>query len=187
MSAVAPRDALAAATRRVIEDHAEWDSPHSFQTLHWDGEKIRTQTYCCIMPDVDPLQYTDLMSKSAREQVEKDPDDPACAYLLQIECFGVTEPGPDATEAEKLQYHADRIGRTFHKRDDAVESAVAWCADVHGRVWTAAKVRGRDGITEKFYAPGRSPGGHMIRGLLSVAYATGMLAWGLPGPQGPMN
>jgi hypothetical protein len=29
VSEVAPRDALAAFTRQVIEDHGEWDSPHS--------------------------------------------------------------------------------------------------------------------------------------------------------------
>lgn len=30
-------------------------------------------------------------------------------------------------------------------------------------------------------------GGRMIKGLLAVAYATGMSCWDLPGPQGRMN
>lgn len=32
-----PRDVFAAAARNAIERHDEWDSPHSFETLHWDG------------------------------------------------------------------------------------------------------------------------------------------------------
>lgn len=183
-----PRDVFAAAARKAIEDHDEWDSPHCFQTLHWDGERLTCRTYVCIMPDVDPVKYPALMAKAAREELEKHPDEAAYAYLLQIESFGVTEPGPDASEAEREQYERDRIGRTFHERGDAIESCDVWVADIHGRLRSAAKTRTEpDRIHEHFYQPGRTPGGPFIRGLLRVAYATGMLGHGLPGPQGPMN
>jgi hypothetical protein len=183
-----PREVFADITRKTIEDHDEWDSPHCFMTLHWDGERLTTGTYACIIPGIDPGDYPALMRKAAADRQQEHPDDPACAYLLQIEAFGVIYPGPDAGETEREQFDRDRIARTFHKRPDAIESAIAWCADIHGRTWTAAQRRSEPGVIhEHFYAPGRSPGGWMLRGLLAVAYATGVTAYGLPGPQGPMN
>ena len=187
---IPPRDVFAAAARKAIEDHNEWDSPHAFVTLHWDGENLTGRTYACIMPDIHPADYPAYMIKLAREDYEKDPDDAAYAYLLQIEAFGVAEPGPGASDAERAQHLADRLGRTFHQRDDAVEMATAWCADIHGRLWEATKRRTQPNvITEHFYPPNtpNQPGGQMIRGLLSVAYSTGMMANGLPGPSWVAN
>lgn len=182
-----PREQFAAVTRDFIEDHSEWDAPHRFVILYRDGDEVAVGSYAVIMPDVHPDQYPGLMARAADDWRESHPDKPAYAYLLQIEAHSVTEPGPDASEAERNQFQADRLGRTFHTRPDAVETAVAWCADVHGRMWTAAKVRSQeDQIQEEFYQPGRSPlGGQMIRGLLAVAYATGIRDHGLPGPQSP--
>lgn len=183
-----PRDVFAAITRKVVEDHDEWDSPHSFLTLHWDGEKLSVRTFVCIMPDVDPVKYPALMMKAAREELEKDPDDPAYGYLIQGEFFGTTEPGADASEEERDQFRRDRLGRTFHQRPDATEACIAWAADIHGRLWSAAKTRTDPGhIHEVFYQPGRAPHGQMIDGLIAVAYATGVIGHGLPGPQGPLN
>lgn len=181
------REAFAAMTRKIVADHDEWDSPHHFVTLHWEDGELRPGTWAMIMPDIHPAQYPELMAKLALEAHEKDPDRPAYGYLLQIESFGVTEPGPGASEEERDQFNRDRLGRNFHNRADAVEVAGAWCADIHGRLWAAARRRGDEEITERFYQPGRAPGGQLIEGLLAVAYATGMTAWGLPGPQAPMN
>jgi len=187
MTGIPPRDAFAAAARKAIEEHDEWDAPHRFETLHWDGQELSCRTYACIMPDIAPRDYLRLMAKLAREEVEKHPDEPAYAYLLQIEAFGLAEPGPDASGAEKERYRAARIGRTFHRHPERIETAIAWCADIHGRLWAAATRRGKDGISENFYPPGKAPGGLMVGGLLACAYATGMSAWGLPGPIGLMN
>jgi len=186
---IPPREVFAKAARDQLAQHDAWDSPHAFITLHWDGTSLNGRTYACIMPDIDPPDYPACMSKIAREQFEKDPADPAYAYLLQIEGFGIPEPGKDATGAERDQYNRDRLGRTFHQRADAVECALAWVADIHGRVWSAEKIRGREdeGIREQYHAPGQTPGGHMIRGLLAVAYATGVMGHSLPGPQGTFN
>lgn len=183
-----PKGTLAAATRQAIESHTEWDSMHCFVTLHWDGEGLRTGTYAAIDPGIDPPDYPALMAGIAAKELEKHPHDPPYAYLLQIEAFGVTAPGPAASEAERDQFDRDRLGRTFHQRTDAVESVIAYCADIHGRLWSATEVRGRPGeITENFYPPGKALGGQMIRGLLAVAYTTGMKAHGLPGPQNAWN
>ncbi len=187
MSERPSREAFAAITRKIIADHDEWDSPHHFVTLHWEDGELRCGTWAVIMPDIHPAQYPKVMAKIARECHEKDPDHPPYGYLLQFESYGVAEPGPEASDEEREQFRRDRLGRTFHQRADAVEMVGAWCADIHGRVWSAARRRGEDKIHEKFYQPGRAPGGQMIEGLLAVAYATGMTAWGLPGPQGPMN
>lgn len=184
----APKEPFAAAARAAIEAHTEWDAPHAFVTLHWDGASLATRTYACIMADINPADYPKMMAGMALEELSKDPADPAYAYLLQAEFFGVTEPGPDATEADREQFDRDRLGRTFHQRPDAIECATAWVADVHGRVWNAGHTRKDPGlISEKFYPPGRAPSGHFVQGLLAVAYTTGVLAHGLPGPQGRMN
>lgn len=72
-----PRDVLAAAARQAIEDHDEWDAPHCFQTLRWDGEKLSPRTYVCIMPDVDPVKYPEIMARAVAKEFEKHPDEPA--------------------------------------------------------------------------------------------------------------
>jgi len=131
-----------------------------------------------FMTDVPPDRYPALMAGIAREQLEKEPDDPAYAYLLQVESFGVTAPGPGASEEERRQFDADRRNHTFHQRADAIESAVAWCADIHGRLWAAAKKRGGETISECFYAPGKAPRGRFISALLATA-TTGAAAYGL--------
>lgn len=178
------RDAFAAAARHAIERHDEWDSPHSFETLHWDGEKLTTMTYACIMTDV--TDYAKVMIGLAKEEIGKHPDDPAYGYLLQTESHRATKPGPEASAAEREQYDRDLRERTFHKRPDAVEVCSAWVADIHGRLWFAEKERDNPGhVREVFYRPGATLpafGGPVIDALLAVAQATGVLCHGLPGP-----
>lgn len=168
-----PNEVLAAETRRLVADlHTEWDAPHQFVTLHWDGQTISYGTVACIMADLHPTRYPQVMARMVLEQTQRRHLPPMCACALQIECFGVTEPGPDASAAERAQYQRDRVGRTFHQRPDAVESAVAWCADPYGFLWSAAKTR-RDPtkIVESFYQPGQAPapGGQMVAGVLAAA------------------
>lgn len=183
-----PRDALRAETRRALESHDTWDSPHCFMTLHWDGTSVHVGTYAAILPDVAPPDYPVHMARLAYEELERDPGDPACAYLLQIEAHSLRPPSADAGEAELNRFHTARLTRTFYRQPDAEEAAIAWCADVHGRMWSATKYRSDPArIEEVFYSPGRTPGGQLITGLLAVAYATGTRAHGLPGPQRASN
>lgn len=174
------REIMAAKTRELVERHDEWDSLHTFATLHWDDGRLRFGTFAMIDPHIAPDQYPDLMRKIAAEQFGKHPDDPPYAYLLQIEAFGVVAPGEDASDEERRQFDADRLGRNFHNRADAREIATAYCADIHGRVWSATKARDDEGrIEEHFYGPGKSLGGQFIRALLAVAETTGLAAHGL--------
>jgi hypothetical protein len=68
----------------------------------------------------------------------------------------------------------DRVIAFLHVRFPAAEGAVA-------RLVVVPVVPIATG------APGQTPGGHMIRGLLAVAYATGVMGHSLPGPQGTFN
>lgn len=184
-----PKGIFAQAARHAIESHAEWDSLHAFVTFFLEDGDLAAGTWAAIDPGIDPPDYPRLMMKLARKDLDEYPDRIPYAYLLQIEAFGVIEPGKDASAEEKMRFQADRLGRTFHQRPDASEIACAYVADVHGRLWSAVKRRGREEeISENFYPPGpHQPGGQLIRGLLSVAYATGMLCHGLPGPASLTN
>ena len=190
-SRIPPREPFAAACRALIEAHDEWDSPHAFQTLRWDGGELAVGTHACVMPDIHPDRYPDLMRKIVTDEIRDRPGEPAYAFAIQIEGFGVRMP-PESVElsaAERARFRADSIGRTFHKRPDRVEICTAHLADIHGRMWTAGKYRGGDeAITEKFYAPGdpEFPAGQMVRGLLACAHVTGAVMWGLPLPMGRM-
>jgi hypothetical protein len=179
---VPPRSVFAAAARQEVDRHDEWDAPHCFQTLHLDGDLLVPRMYVCIMTDVDPTDYPALMAKAAAEQNEKDPADPAYAYLLQIESFGVAEPGPEAPAVDRAAFDDARRNRTFHLMPGAVEACVVWVADIHGRLWFAAKTRNNpEHVHEVFYRPGRAPGGGAIRGLLAVAQLAGVAYHGIPG------
>ena len=171
-----PRDVMTAEVRKAIERHDEWDAMHEFATLHWDGEHLSYGTVGIIDPGIHPAQYGKLMAGLAAKQISADPDSPPCAYLLQIEGWGVTEPPPSASDEERAQFNRDRYGRTFHQRADAQEFAQAWCADIHGRLWSATKRRGQpDDIQVKFYRPGNAPSGQLIEALLAIAAGTGSL------------
>jgi hypothetical protein len=178
--AIPPRDAFAAYTRRVIEDHEVWDRPATFQTLHWDGEALHPWTHAVILPDVAARHLPAFMAGMAKDELDGHPDEPAYAYLLQFESHAVAPLGLDATEAERRQLREDQRRRSFHRRADAIEIVGAWCADIHGRLWSAVTAREDPGrIQEKFYPPGRHPDGLLIRPLLSIASATGALYYGL--------
>jgi hypothetical protein len=183
---VPPRGVFAAAARREVEAHLEWDAPHSFQTLHLDGDGLTCRTMACIMTDVNPTDYPRMMAGIAAGQHDRDPGDPAYAYLLQVEAFGVTEPGPEASAVELAAYHQARRGRTFHLMPNAVETCTAWVADIHGRLWAATKTRDHpDEVHESFYRPGKAPGGPLITGLLAVAEAAGIMWHGMAGAAVP--
>jgi len=164
-----PRVVLAALAREVIDAHSEWDAPHALASVYRDGKGGACYgTVTLIDPALHPGLYPAVISSRAAEDSAK--QGPPYAFLLQAEMFGTTEPGADASPADRALYEADRQARTFHLRKDAVEIAQAWVADVHGRLWSATKVRGQDGIQESFYRPGSGiPGGQMIDALLAAA------------------
>jgi hypothetical protein len=183
---VPPRSVFAAAARAEVESHVAWDAPHCFQTLHMSGDDLVPRTFACIMTDINPTDYPRLMGQMAADQHARDPRDPAYAYLLQIEAFGMVEPGPEASAAELAAYHQARRGRTFHLMPDAVECCTAWVADIHGRLWSASKTRDDpDTVRESFYRPGKAPGGPLVTGLLAVAAAAGIIYHGMPGAPAP--
>jgi hypothetical protein len=169
VAAPLPRAVLARLAREVIESHCEWDSPHALASVYRDGTGgARYGTVTIIDPALHPDLYPALIAARASEDAVK--GGPPYAFLLQVEVFGTTGPGEDASAADRALFEADRIARTFHLRKDAVEFCTAWVADAHGRTWSATKARGRDGIEEHFYRPGSTTlGGQMITALTAAA------------------
>lgn len=186
MSQVPPREPFAAACRKAVSDHDTWDSPHQFVTFSWDGTGLRPNTVAMIMPDVHPDDYPAMLRKVVAEE-NAEPGPRAYAFLLQVEAHGVGEP-PEDDDAEQAIFHVARRTRTFHRLPQAREICVAYMADVHGRVWTAAKERGREDepVSESFYGvlAADRPGGQFIRALVSIGYAQGAAHFGLPVPGG---
>ncbi|HMH89683.1 MAG TPA: hypothetical protein VK586_01230 [Streptosporangiaceae bacterium] len=168
---------LGAAAREAIERHDEWDVPHEFLTLHWDGSRVVPRLVAAILLDMPAPAIPGIMASMAAEQRDRGPGDLACGYLLRIEEFGVTLPaGGFPTAAERERFQADRRNRTFHQRPDAVEAATAWVAAPNGRLWSATHTRDDPSrIMESAYAPGlgRMPGGHFIVAILGVAASYG--------------
>lgn len=141
-----PRAALARLAREVIEAHCEWDSPHALASVYRDGTGgARYGTVTIIDPALHPDLYPALIAARASEDAGK--QGPPYAFLLQAEMFGTTGPPADAPAADRALFEADRIARTFHLRKDAVEIAQAWVADVHGRLWSAARMASRSPST----------------------------------------
>lgn len=180
------RGALAEVTAGVITAHSEWDSLHQFVTLNWDSEKIAPGVVVAIDPSIHPGRYPDLMSKAALDAINDQQSKgrrTLYAFLLQFEAHTLITPSDDASDQEREQYNRDRLARTFHKRPDAVEACVAYCVDIHGRLWTAAKRRPEpDEVHEHFYAsPAGAPGGAFVTALRAVAQLAGTALHGLPG------
>lgn len=185
---VPSRAVLAATSRKAVEAHNSWDSPHGFTILHWDGENLTGQHHVCIMPDIDPAEYPMLMRRAALHYRTECPDRPAYAFLLQVEAYSVTEPGPGASAAVRAQFNADRANRRFHTRPDAFETMAAWCIDIHGRGARASKTRvAPDTIEERFYTPDTIPRTSMLTGLLTIALVTGVADHGQPPPNQGLN
>ena len=177
---------LAAEARKLIEMHnGEWDSLHAFATLHWDEEKFSVGTWCAIDTSFDAADYFAIMQKAAFERLREEPGNPPYAYALQIEAHVSSLP-KEATAEERAGMTADMRAKKLHLRPDARECAEAWVADIHGRLWSARKFRDGDAIEERHTpASAPAPGPAVFTGpLLTVARATGILAWGLdPTPE----
>ena len=173
---------LAAEARKMIEFHdGKWDSLHAFATLHWDGEKFSVGTWCAIDTGFAAKDYMGIMQKAAFEELRRKPEDPPYAYALQIEAHVSSLP-KGASAGQQAAMTADMRAERLHLRPDARECAEAWVADVHGRLWSARRWRDDgDGIEERYTPAGvPSPGPAVFTDpLLTVARATGLLAWGL--------
>jgi hypothetical protein len=167
--------------RYIIDGHDEWDSMHQFLVLGWDGEELTVRTVAMIDPAIDPPEYPKLMFRMAAEDYQNHKYEAAYAFALQIEGHGVEMPAKDASEEEKAAFESDRLGRNFHSRPDAKEAVFVWLIDIHGRMWSVTKYRGReDEIEELFLPPGSNKvGGQMVRALQAIASATGTMGYGL--------
>lgn len=174
---------LAAETRRAVEEHDRWDSPHQFILFRWDGRRV---SRCDVQPiSPDATGRADMtMIRTAGKWLQDHPGDPPCAYLLRVECHGITKPGPDAAPAVLSRFDADRRLRGFAARPDAVEACAAWCVDTEGRMWNASKTRGGgpgggdSPVTVTPYSGDARVGGQYADVLRAVAATTALLVSG---------
>ncbi|GIH69475.1 hypothetical protein [Sphaerimonospora thailandensis] len=173
------REVLAATVRQALDAH-EWDTLHEFRTLHWDGEQITTGTLAAIDPSVHPTDYPALMVKVARTAVEQQQEVSTLhAFLLLFEAHAVMAPSDDASDDEQARFQRDRLERRFYQREDAVELATAYCADIHGRLWSATRRRDTGAVEQHFYpTPEGAPGGAFVNALRAVAQAAGAVLFG---------
>lgn len=178
-----PKDAFAAAARSLVADHGDWDQPHRLVSLVWDGHRLNLGTVAIITPDVSPDLYARVIAEFAEKETAALDRGGLYGYALQIEGYAVVEPTTGATSAERRQFDSDRFNRRLNTRPDAVEQAMAYAADIHGRAWSATVRRDEPGIQETFHRPGEI-GGRFITSLLAAAYATGHVRYGLPIPAG---
>lgn len=169
-----PRDVLARLVRDTAAEHDRWDRPHQFQTLHWDGATVTAGHVASITLDVDPDDIPRLIMAVAAEQFAAQPGQPPCAYLLEWEGHGVPGPGPGASAAERAQFGRDARDRALHRRPDALEVVTVICADIHGRVWKASKMRDTGEVAEVFCRPGSPVPGRLNRAVLQIAETTGL-------------
>ena len=178
MTTAATREALARFTRKLVDDHDEWDSPHTFATLYPDGGGVRVGTWATL--DVPPGDYPARILAIVAGEVAKTlaggGAELPCAFALRIEAHCVEAPPDDADPLHHELLDADRAARALHTRPDADEVCDAWLVDVDENVWHATKKRrGEPGTVEEHHWPAGSvdsPGGTMLKAL--VACSRGM-------------
>lgn len=177
MTTAPTRKALAAFTRKLVEQHDEWDSLHTFVTLYQDGNSgVRVGTWAAISSDVDPRNYPahmfGIVSREVAKTLAGGGVEIPCAFVLQIEAWSVVAPPDDADPIHRAILDADRNARQLHTRPDAVENCESFCVDLDGHVWTARKRRDEPGeIKTRHYPPGdrETPVGTMMQALTSCA------------------
>lgn len=146
---------LADLTRRILAMHDDWDTPHSFYAITWDGTEPRIHTAAMIDPAIHPNMHPGLMVSIATDAIAADKGAPVVAFAFQFEAFSVMRPDDNAPAGEVERFEADRAQRRFHLRPDRVEQAMVLCADVTGRLWSATKTRGQDDEVRESFRPSK--------------------------------
>jgi hypothetical protein len=180
----APPAVLAGEARRAVADRSsggEWDQPATFAIWTWDGTRLLPRAAAVIDPAFNPDGYPELITSLASRDYAGHEHEPAYAYQLTHEGYGVTPPGPDASPAEVLLHKLDSRTRGYQDRIDRIEVAMALIADVHGRLFTATVYRQLPGqIAEIRFRPGGHPASRITDALITVATVAGHLAYGYP-------
>jgi hypothetical protein len=121
---------------RAVLDHDEWNAPHTFRALSWNGAYLGTPVLAVIDPAIDPPDYPRALNEVVARSLSRNAADhssaPIVAYTLQIEAHGV-ELTPEQRAA--VDRHALRT------LPEAIEQCFVMTADLAGRAWTASKRR----------------------------------------------
>jgi hypothetical protein len=183
----APDRAFAAVTRKSARTR-DWDTSFAtFQILYWDAArgKLAPRTYVGFTGVVHVRQYLGHMMECAIQDNKDHPDHPASAFLLTFEAFCVDLPA-GASAADHARVQAMIASHSLGEHPRAREQLSAWCVDITGRGWSATRLRDDPAvITEAAWKAGTVPADPELTGLITVAYSTGMVKYGLPGPPSP--
>ena len=98
--------------RAAIEAHTEWDAPHAFVTLHWDGANLTTPAYACIMAGIKPADYPKMMAGMALEELAKTP--PTRRTRTCCKPSSSAWPNPARTRARKTASSTGGTGSGGH-------------------------------------------------------------------------
>ncbi|MBF6301204.1 hypothetical protein IU459_27200 [Nocardia amamiensis] len=146
-------DEMVRVTNATVAGHDEWDSPHYFTALAWDGTRVFATMVTVIDPGVRPQDYPpvllEVMSKHLADRLRDKPGAaPVVACMLQVETFGLrTGPGGMIPE-ERAALHRGELHMLPHR----TEAVIVMTADIAGRMWSAAKERGWDGGPDEVLA-----------------------------------
>jgi hypothetical protein len=184
------KEKLAGIARDHVEAHGnQWDSMHGFEILCRDGDGFRVPVHMAFASDVYDHQYPGFMRRAADQYHQENPGEPAYAYTLTLESYEAIEPDPAKEPRRHAQWLIARSTNTFSELPWHREVYSAWVVDINGRAWLAYKYRDDETceIHQAQFRPGSLPSSDMLRGLVAIAYKTGVQYYGLPGPQGPLN
>ncbi|MEU4576055.1 hypothetical protein [Nonomuraea sp. NPDC023979] len=126
----------------------QWDLPHLFVPLRWDGSRMSAGPAHQIEVTTRPNAYPDLLaglaSDDAHEQARlaREGEEPTLyGYMLLQEMYSVEHSPATATPLEERRWKRDSAERRYHERPDARESCMVLAADIDGRYWQAIRFR----------------------------------------------
>jgi len=180
-----PNDQCAAVARSAVELHTAWGCPATFSILVRDDGGLTPRFTAVLDPELEPATgYPAAMEQVTSRHLLEHPGEPPWAFRLAYEGDSALEPARDAPAEDHARHWAAVNGGRIGSLPYARAIFAVWCVDVHGRGWRAYHYEDTPGvILEEYFQAGTMPDTGMLRGLLRVAYATGMLAHDLPAPQ----
>jgi hypothetical protein len=180
-----PNDQCAAVARGAVELHTGWGCPATFSILVRDDSGLTPRLTAVLDPELEPAtDYPAAMERFTSWHLTEHPGEPPWAFQLTYEGDSAREPAKDAPAEEHARHRAAVDAGRIASLPYARVMFAVWCVDVHGRGWRAYHFEDDPGvICEEYFQAGTIPATGMLRGLVRVAYATGMIAHGLPGPQ----
>jgi hypothetical protein len=168
--------------RHAATQHDDWDDLHTFAVLQMDGEdRLCLRMLACLDPELPGELFPAAVAGIARRLFVEhagDEDFQPAGVMLSFEAWTAELP-EDASEEDKRRLNADWVSHNMANRPDRLEVLQVWAADPHGGMWQVVKIRGREGLAEKYHKPGSDPGQEAPAALQAIAKAMGVAWWNI--------